>query len=533
MTTLSRIFPSFYRDSVSLMQLSARLAALPGIEQASAVMATAANLALLADTGLGCEGLTPSPNDLVVVVRGPEPAPLEAGLDAAKAALEAKPVERMGTAAAEPSRSIAMALSQAPDINLALISTPGEYAAAEARKALQLGLHVMSFSDNVALEDEIALKRLAHSRDRLMMGPDCGTAILDGVPLGFANVVRRGAIGCIGASGTGLQEITCQIDRLGGGISQAIGTGGRDLKAAVGGMTMLQGLGVLAADPETRVIVLVSKPPAPDVAESIRTAAARTGKPVVVNFIGATADAPQHDGLHVARTLEDAARLAVALASDTSPAATPAATAVAKPAGPLPEIARFRSGQRFVRGLFSGGTFCYEALVLLTEALERPVYSNTPLDHASALADVWTSREHTAVDLGDDLFTRGRPHPMIDHRLRNERIVAEAADPDVAVILLDVVLGHGAHPDPAETMRPAIRAARETAALGGRDLAFVASVCGTANDPQDLSRQSAALHDAGVLLADSNAAAARLAAAIVRRIDRQGRHTVEESRHAG
>ena len=326
--------------------------------------------------------------------------------------------------------------------------------------------------------------------------------------------MRRGEIGAVAASGTGLQQVTCLIDRLGKGISQAIGTGGHDLSARVGGITMLQGLETLAADPATKVIVLISKPPDPEVAAQVLRAARGAGKPVVVNFLGADPSTIEGADLHPARTLEDAARIAVALAdgrrSDEAPAEDrPMADALA-------ETLRFAPGQRYLRGLYSGGTFCYEALLLLEETL-GPVRSNTPLDSRYELPDVWRSVGHTAIDLGDDAFTRGRPHPMIDQSLRNERILREAADPEVAVVLLDLVLGYGAHADPASEMGPAIEAARRRAAADGRDLAVVGSVCGTAADPQGLARQEAALREAGVLLAESNAQAVRLAARIAAR----------------
>jgi succinyl-CoA synthetase alpha subunit len=400
-----------------------------------------------------------------------------------------------------------MALAARPDASLALISTPGEYAAAEALKALRLGLHVMLFSDNVALEDEVRLKREAEQRGLMLMGPDCGTAIIAGVPLGFANAVRRGPIGVIGASGTGLQQVTSLIDRGGLGVSHAFGTGGRDLSAEVDGLTTLRALDELAADPDTRVIVLVSKPPAPAVAKKVLVRAAATGKPVIACFLGADVQAIQSRGVRAAATLDEAAAMALAAARGT-PYVTP------RPSSASHEV-KIGRGQRWVRGLYSGGTFCYEATLLLSQAL-GDVRSNTPVGAARALDDPWRSAKHTLVDLGDDAFTRGRPHPMIDQRLRNERMKREAADPEVAVILFDLVLGYGAHPEPAAELVPAIRAAR--AAAGGREIAFVGFVCGTEGDPQNLSRQSAALLEAGVILAESNAHAARLAASIANRI---------------
>jgi len=505
---IHRILPNLYRDSVSLMALSASLGRLPGVEQVSAVMATPANVALLREARLLESRIAASPNDLLLALRGKSKAALQAALASALAALEKPPVAApAGGVAAQPLRSLQMALEQAPAANLALISVPGEYAAAEAMKALQLGLNVMLFSDNVSLADEAMLKRHARERNLLVMGPDCGTAIVDGVPLGFANAVRRGAIGVIGASGTGTQQVTCLVHRAGAGISQAIGTGGHDLHQDVGGISMLQGLKALARDAETKAIVLVSKPPAPAVANAVLAAAQRAGKPVVVNFIGAAPGESRGGKLHAARTLEEAALAAVALARGRRPKRA----AIERPRMPA---LRLQSKQRYLRGLYSGGTFCYEASALLGETLEG-VWSNAPVDARMKLADPWTSREHTLIDLGDDVFTRGRPHPMIDHRLRNERLLKEAGDPEVAVILLDVVLGYGAHADPAAEMVPAIRKAQAAARKKGRSIAIVGFVCGTGEDPQGLERQEHALREAGVLLATSSARAARLAARIV------------------
>jgi succinyl-CoA synthetase alpha subunit len=499
---IHKVVANLYRDSVSLMQLSAVLAKMPGVEQASAVMATPANLDLLREAGLMDARVAASPNDLLVAVRGKSAAPLEAAIAAAVAALDKAPERAAGGGpAAQPLRSLQMALAQAPESNLALISVPGEYAAAEAMKALRLGLNVMLFSDNVSVADEISLKKYARERKLLVMGPDCGTAIIDGIPLGFANAVRRGAIGVVGASGTGTQQVASLVHRYGAGISHAIGTGGHDLSQDVGGITMLDGLARLAQDEETRAIVLISKPPAPKVAAEVLAAARKAGKPVVVNFVGSTENFFGKN-LFAAKTLEEAALVAVALSKGKRPLRV-----VASPLK-LPRM-KFKKNQKFIRGLYSGGTFCYEASALLGNA-----WSNAPVDAARKIPDPWKSREHTLIDLGDDAFTRGRPHPMIDHRLRNERLLAEATDPQVAVILFDVVLGYGSHPDPAAEMIPALAKARKK----NRSIVFVGSVCGTDEDPQGFARQEAALRGAGVLLAESNARAVLLAAALIKKL---------------
>ncbi len=513
MPTATRTVRGTYRDSIALMKLSAALAELPGIDQASLVMATPANLDLLRETGLLAGAVDAGPSDVLIALRGASEKSLGAALAEAERGLAASPTAPTGHGggpAPVAPRSTGMALAAAPQANLALVSVPGEYAAPEAMKALRLGLNVMLFSDGVSVEDEVAMKSLAQARDLLVMGPDCGTAILNGVPLAFANVVRRGAIGCVGASGTGLQQITSLIDRFGQGVSHAIGTGGRDLAEAVGGVTMLGGMRLLAADRGTRVLVLVSKPPAQTVAQRVLAAARKIRKPVVVCFVGAEPPAAKDGNLHFARTLEDAARVAASLAAGRAPARRAATRA--------PSVsARLARGQRFVRGLYSGGTFAYEASWLLGDALGEEVWSNAPVQKKYALRDPWSSDGHTVIDLGADEFTRGRPHPMIDHRLRNERMLREAEDPEVAVILLDVVLGHGSHPDPAGEIVPAIRAAEAAAKRRRRRIAFVAFVCGTAGDPQDLARQESTLRAAGVALGTSNADAVRIAAAIARR----------------
>ena len=515
MTTSQRMIKNLYRDSVSLMQFSEKIRALDGIKQASAVMATEDNISLLVEAGLLANVVPPSPNDLLIVVEGGDEASRNAVLDQAEAMLKQKSADSgEGGVRRVPPRSIEMGLESMPSANFVLISTPGEYAAAEARKALQLGLHVMMFSDNVSMEEEIPLKQYARDHDLLVMGPDCGTAIINGVPLGFANVVRRGDIGVVAASGTGLQQVTSLIDRFGAGVSQAIGTGGHDLKSEVGGITMLQGIAALTADPSTKVILLVSKPPSPDVMKDVLEKAAQSGKPVVVEFIGADPARITSGNITGVKTLEDAAIASVNLSkgkaikrfSNTLPAKY---KSLVKPAQK-----KLKKKQKYIRGLFSGGTFCYETVLLLSEALGK-VYSNTPIKQDEKIPNVWKSLEHTVIDLGDDLFTQGRPHPMIDFRLRNERILQEARDPETAVILLDIVLGYGSNMDPAGELVPAIREAQKIASKAKRNVIFVGSVCGTDSDPQNLSRQESMLSEVDVILTNSNAQAARLAAEIV------------------
>jgi succinyl-CoA synthetase alpha subunit len=499
-----------YFDSVALMRIAAELEGLPGVRQATAIMATEANLELAAAAGLVDKSVLAQPNDLLIAVAADDDDSAEAALALAQDRLDNVGAGKQGGGIAgemEP-RSIAMALERNPEHNLVLISCPGEYAAAEARKALNLGLNVMMFSDNVAIEDEVKLKQIASGNGLMMMGPDCGTAIINGVPFGFANVVKPGAVGVVAASGTGMQQVTSLLSQWGVGISQAIGTGGRDLKSQVGGITMIRGLEALAKDSGTEAIVLISKPPSADVAEKVISAARAANKPVVVNFLGVE-QAGNDNRIQFAETLEQAAVLACSMVGGTSPAESTGDTAI--------DISGLDGAQKYLRGVYSGGTFCYEAQLILRDPL-GPVWSSTPVDKDHRLADSWTSREHTVVDLGDDEFTQGRPHPMIDHRTRHERILQEAADPETAVILFDVVLGHGAHADPAGEIAASIEEARVIAGAGGRKLIFVGFVCGTDLDPQNLARQVETLQSAGVVLEASNAAASRRAASLIQAI---------------
>ncbi len=475
----SEIRAGAYYDSIVLMQLQGALAGLDGVVDSGVAMATEANLSLLETNGLKTAAASQAgPDDLLVVVKAEDAAAADGALGQVDALL----ARRRGSAAGEyRPRSLDAAVKMAPDAQWVLVSVPGRYAAGVAGKALDLGRHVFLYSDNVALADEAALKRKAREKGLLVMGPDCGTAIVGGVGLGFANVVRRGAIGVVGASGTGIQAITSHVHALGGGISHAIGTGGRDLHAGVGAATALQAMDLLARDPQTRVIVLVSKPPSPAVATRLLAAARATGKPVVVDFIGYPLPGRKIGPLHFVSGLHEAAELAVELAeSGGSPSGNDAG---AQPSG------------RYLRGLFSGGTLAYEAVQGLRSFL-APLHSNVSMDGVKPLADPATSQAHTLVDLGADELTVGRLHPMIDQDLCLRRLRQEAADRQVGVIVVDVVLGHGACADPAGGLAPVIEEVRS--ARG--DLDVVAIVVGTDEDPQNLDEQVERLASAGAVV---------------------------------
>ncbi|RJK97176.1 FdrA family protein [Vallicoccus soli] len=478
------------------MQVSGAVGRAPGVSAALVAMATPLNVELAAGMGLPApEGA--GPNDLLVALRGEDEAALDGAeqvLEQALAGLSAP--ASAGWGAPPPPRTTAAAAARAADAGLALVSVPGPSACAEALDALRAGLSVMVFSDNVPVEQEVLLKDEAARRDLLVMGPDCGTAVVAGVGLGFANAVRPGPVGLVAASGTGAQQVMALLDASGVGVSHCLGLGGRDLSAAVGGRSARQALRALDADPATELVVLVSKPPAPEVAEEVAALAASLGTPVQLALLG-----PDRDDLTAA------ARAAVEAVGGTW-----SAPERWDPAGH--DDAGLRRAP-VLRGLFAGGTLCDEAMAVAARAL-GPVRSNIPLDPAWALPDdlATAGAGHAMLDLGDDRMTQGRAHPMIDQRTRLDRLAQEADDPDVGVLLLDVVLGHGAHPDPASELAPALGAAVARAAGQGRRLDVVVSLCGTDADPQGLRQQAAALAGAGAQVHRSNAAAARAAVAL-------------------
>lgn len=475
-TLQAKVFPRLYRDSVALMALASTVEKRAGVVRAGAVMATPSNLEILGRSGMLPPDLGAAPDDLVLVVRADDEQTATEALEAAVTGLTA--TEQSGGPAVEVApQTVREGLAADSEATLATVSTPGAYAPAVVEQALRRGLHVFCFSDNVPLHDEVRLKRLAVERRRLLMGPDCGTAVLDGVPLGFANVVRPGPVAVVAASGTGAQEVSCLLDAAGTGISQLIGVGGRDLSAAVGGLMTDLALDLIAEDDASEIVVVVSKPPSAEVADRLLARLAGLGKPVVACLLGAEdADGP----VVVRGTLEGGAVAAAALAG------TPLAPA--DPADDEDGSAPLAGG---VLGLYTGGTLASEAKVLL--------------GRAGVPAEV--------LDLGDDQYTAGRPHPMIDPSARADRVRDAGTRPDVGLVLVDLVLGHGASPDPATPLADAVRAARAAAAADGRELVVVGSVCGTAGDPQDIDAQRRILRDAGVVLHPSNAAAARDAVA--------------------
>ena len=472
--------PGAYADSVTLMQASTDVRKADGVEAALIAMATELNLGLLAEMGFAAPPQA-GPNDLLIAVRATDDATLAGALTAVDTALAPRRAPHDGAAVQQPPRTTAAAARRGGP-GLVLVSVPGRHAFAEAMDALDAGCDVMIFSDNMPVEQEITLKDIAAQRGLLVMGPDCGTAVVGGVGLGFAHTVAPGEIGLVAASGTGAQQVLSLLDVAGAGVSAALGVGGRDLSAAVGGRSARAALAALDDDPATELIVVISKPPAPQVAADLRAYATGLSTPVQFAFV-----APGEP--------------------DLTAATETALAAVGKPVPAWPHWpgAEVTPRPGALRGLFAGGTLCTEAMVIASERLGT-VRSNIPLRPEWHLDTRAPTHGHMMIDFGDDELTVGRAHPMIDQTLRLERLAAEASDPATAVILLDVVLGHGAHPDPASELGPAIAAARERSGA-----AAVVSLIGAAGDPQDPARQARELQAAGAHVFASNAQAARFA----------------------
>ena len=494
----NRVRRGFYLDSVVLMRLSASLSDREDVESASLMIGTPSNLQVLDEAGLlTADGRGAGPDDLILAMRAAGRVELEAGLVAAADALEraAEPDERSDLRYP----GLRSACEALPGANLALVSVPGPFAAQEARGALRHGLNVLLFSDHVSVKDEVALKREAGRRGLVVMGPDCGTAIIGGVPLAFANRVRCGDIGVVAASGTGLQEFSVLVHRGGGGISHGIGVGGRDLNDDVGAASTLAALDALEADASTRHIAIISKPPGLRTEAALLTRLGECPKPVTLCLVGRH-EATLPANVRLAPTLRDAARLALGPgASDTPPSETAA--------GLFPPA---RPGR--IVGLFSGGTLCAEAQAMLCHAGVEAA-SNVPIPGVGLAPRSEPGRDslplegsgHILFDLGADEYTTGRPHPMIEPAMRAPALAQSLADPDTAVVVLDVVLGTGCHPDPAASIVRAIESAPRN------HPALVASVCGTDLDPQDATVQRRTLEGAGVFIAASNADAVEAA----------------------
>lgn len=532
-----------YYDSITLLKLQKQLTNFPGVQNAAVVMATEVNKMILQQAQLWIASLEKTgAEDLVISLCADNEAIAQKALATAWDTLRQN---QASSEDVERPKNITSAIKILPEANLALISVPGKFAASQARQALEQNLHVMLFSDNVSIEEELQLKQFALDKGLLVMGPDCGTAIINGVGLGFANAVRRGHIGIVGASGTGIQEVTCLIHSLGAGISHAIGTGGRDLSRDIGAITMLQGLSALENDPQTQVIVLISKPPHPEVINKVITAANQAKKPIVICFLGANNSEVAksvRNSILLTNTLDQVAKVAVLALQKVQAGIIPTSQHVGTEASPgtspdsheikptlaansffveswdsqkwkqviQSERATRNQNQKYLRGLYSGGTLAYEAIFLLKPKLTH-LYSNLSKDSEHRLQDPGKSYQHSIIDLGEDEYTVGRPHPMIDNNFRIQRLLQEGNDPETAVLLFDLVLGYGSQNDPLSVFIPALQQIIHNMKAQNRHIALVTHICGTQEDPQNLIAIAQGFEHIGVHCTLSNAVAAKLA----------------------
>ncbi|MBJ8231261.1 acyl-CoA synthetase FdrA [Staphylococcus pseudintermedius] len=477
-----------YQDSIVLMLLSNKLNSIDGVKKVSVMMGTPANKDIFRASGLGSDELDQAnPNDIVVVIDTEDEAKVTEVDEMVEATLKGEnSVDATSNEQEAHNWKHAMELANNP--NMALISIPGQYAAMEAENALNEGLHVFMFSDNVPKADELRLKEMAHEKGLLVMGPDCGTGIIHSVPLAFTNIVKEGNIGLVGASGTGIQEVTTIIDRERTGVTNAIGTGGRDLSTEIGAITMLDSIKALNQDPQVKVITVISKPPAKEVKDRVLNVLRNIEKPVVTLFLG---DKPTYHepGIYHAYTLEEAARVSVQLSNGEVPNFKPSI---------LTDIdVNFAEGQIGIKGFYSGGTLAYEAAMLINHTLK-----NTKSEKQEGY--MLKTEAHAVIDLGDDIYTQGKPHPMIDPEKRIEMLEASIEDETTAVILLDDVIGNGSHDDMATELAPTISKAIQHAKDRGRNIVVLATVVGTEQDHQGYQQQIDILKRAGAVICETN-----------------------------
>ena len=486
-----------YQDSVVLMLLTNELSSLDGVNKIQVMMATPANKDIFKESGLTTDELMDATaNDMVVVADVNDEAVLDAVMDKVEEFLKKQSTAAEGKKGSESVKSWDAALKKMSNANLAVISIPGAYAALEADRALDEGLNVFMFSDNVTIEDEKALKEKAHSKGLAVMGPDCGTGIIQGVPIAFTNNVAKGSIGIIGASGTGIQELTTIIDRLGEGVTNAIGIGGRDLKAEVGGITMMDMIDAMEDDDTVKVLVIVSKPPAKEVRDQISARLSNFSKPVVTLFVGEKPEYHEENFYH-AYTLDEAARLAVGLVRGTK---VPEATVDVDES----EFYKAEDGKT-IKAYYSGGTLANEAAMLIKDAMNCKV---PPEDVEGYMLQL---DGNVVVDLGDDAYTQGKPHPMIDPAKRIECMQEAVDDPSTGVVLLDIMLGYGSHADMAGSLIPTIKELQAKADAAGRKVFFIATVCGTRRDYQGYDEAVNKLKEAGVIVCENNKLACQTA----------------------
>ncbi|MBE7092912.1 MAG: acyl-CoA synthetase FdrA [Clostridiales bacterium] len=512
MVVINYVEKNVYYDSVFLMKLASKLTNIEGIDNASIGMGTPLNKDTMADLELlTSEGSEATANDLIIAIRGEN----NEICDFAKAEFEKSIKEKRQSQGTTAYRSIGGAKAALPDSNLAIISVAGEYAAVEGKRALQNDMNVFMFSDNVPIEDEVELKKLAQEKGLYMMGPGCGLSFINGVAIGLCSMVNRGDIGLVGASGSGIQEVMVLVHRNGFGVSHAIGTGGRDMSDEVGGITMIQGIRALEADESTKVIALISKPPSQSALMKVISVVKECKKPVVIQFINGDNQVLKENGIMYSESFDQTAEMVMELSSGKKVKLQDDMD-YEKIADE--EVKKFSGEQKYFRGILCGGSLTDEAQLMWTKQ-KGDIYSNVAFDKKLMLDDPFCSKEHTLIDIGDEIFTKGRAHVAIDPTARVNRFIKEARDKETAVIYLDFLLGYALHPDPASVMSKAIIEEKARAKSEGRHLCVVATICGSDMDPQGFEEQKQILLDAGVIVAETNSRVVNLAMKIINKLE--------------
>lgn len=513
---------NLYRDSMQLLKISDSIKrASDGVVEASVIMATPTNKEVLMRLGFRPSAVGEAQeSDIIIAIRARDNKSLDAAIAAADRLLESP--EQAAPVQGEQANDLDSALKVMPDANLALLSIPGEHVRDLSMKLVGLGVHQQIFSDHVPVEDELEIKTQAARSGVLILGPGAGTSIINGKGIGFSNAVKPGPVGIVAAAGTGLQEVITLLDHCGIGVKHGLGVGGNDPKDKIGGLMMMECIKLLEKDPDIEVVGIVSKPPSPQVQDRIMSYIAKDGrKKYVLAFIGGAKERDVPGGRVVQVSTLASAALAIARqlgGEQYSRAIAETHVSAANLAMMLKgEWGRLGPGQKFIRALYTGGTFTYEAEVILGSILDQSIYSNAPIMKIKQLDDSFKSQEHTIVDLGEEEFTQGRPHPMIDPTIRKYRIAEEAADPGVAVILMDFVLGYGSHHDPVGAVLSEIKDAKRAAEKAGRYLCIICHVCGASDDPQGYSQSIERLRNAGCVVLPTNAVAAVAAAVVARR----------------
>ncbi|MGL4367193.1 MAG: acyl-CoA synthetase FdrA [Brevinemataceae bacterium] len=500
---------NFYKDSITLMSVTNKVNNLDGVLESTLGMGTDMNKEIIKSIGFSEEELqSVKANDMMIALKLENESFLDKILEQIAELFIVKDEDNTNYAYSNSKQAI----SENKNLNMAVISIPGNHAYHEVKRCLDNNINVMLFSDNMSIEDELKLKQLAVSKDLLMMGPDCGTSIINGIGLCFANKVRKGNIGIVGASGTGIQEATVLIDKLGAGISHAIGTGGRDLSQEIGGLMMMQGMKMLEQDSQTDIVLLISKPPAKEIAEKILDQAKKSSKTYIICFINGDKNLVEEKGFQFAMTLEEAgfaaanASLSKVISPDFSQEQI-IASAVQK---------TLKQGQRYLRALYCGGTLAAETEMIVGK--DHMVYSNVSKIKERKLSDPFVSKENSIIDLGDDVFTQGKPHPMIDPSIRNSRIIKEAQDKSVAVMILDFELGYGSNSNPVGMTVESLKKAKQIAKDDSREIVIICYLLSTKGDKQNIQEQKRLLEDLDVIMVNSNAEAARIASAVIKEL---------------